>query len=83
MAARMENIGGHEHHEAVSVWFVGQALRPQGSCREILTLYHDHALAQRVGNNARQAALAFDRPRQVRVYYDLFPQLTGTSPSHS
>jgi hypothetical protein len=83
MAARMENIRGYEHHEAVPVWSVGRARRPHGSCREILALYHDHALVQRVGNNARQAALALDRPRQVRAYYDLFPQLTGTSPSHS
>jgi len=83
MAARMENIRGYEHHEAVPVWSVSRARRPQGSCWEISTLYHDHALAQRVGNNARQAALAFDRPRQARPYYDLFKQLTDTSPSHS
>jgi hypothetical protein len=83
MAVRMENIRGYEHDEAVPVWSVGRARRSQGSCWETLTLYHDHALAQRVGNNARQAALAFDRRRQVRVYYDLFPRLTGTSPSHS
>ena len=40
--------------------------------RKILILYHDRNLTQRLGANARQAALKFDRPVQVRAYYDLF-----------
>jgi colanic acid biosynthesis glycosyl transferase WcaI len=43
---------------------------------KILTLYHDRTLASRLGANARQAALAFDRPLQVRAYYRLFRELT-------
>jgi glycosyltransferase involved in cell wall biosynthesis len=39
---------------------------------KILSLYYDRALAQRLGANARRAALAFDRPLQVRAYYNLF-----------
>ena len=42
---------------------------------KILRLYHDRDLARRLGLNARQAALEFDRPAQVRAYYDLFCQL--------
>jgi glycosyltransferase involved in cell wall biosynthesis len=38
----------------------------------ILCLYHNRTLAQRLGRNARCAALAFDRRRHVRAYYDLF-----------
>ena len=37
----------------------------------ILRLYHNRTLAQRLGLNARRAALAFDRRRHVRAYYDL------------
>jgi glycosyltransferase involved in cell wall biosynthesis len=43
----------------------------------VLKLYHDRALARRMGENARQAALQFDRPRQVRAYYELFQELTS------
>lgn len=50
---------------------------------KILTLYHDRDLAQRLGANARQAALAFDRPLQVHAYYSLFRQLADASPTHS
>lgn len=42
---------------------------------KILSLYKDRALAQRLGQNARQAALLFDRPRAVQAYYDLFRDL--------
>jgi colanic acid biosynthesis glycosyl transferase WcaI len=41
----------------------------------ILSLYHDRALAQRLGANARRAALVFDRPLQVQAYYNLFREL--------
>jgi glycosyltransferase involved in cell wall biosynthesis len=43
----------------------------------VLKLYHDRALARRMGENARQAALQFDRPRQIRAYYELFQELTS------
>jgi colanic acid biosynthesis glycosyl transferase WcaI len=49
---------------------------------KILTLYHDRSLARRFGANARQAALAFDRPRQVRAYYDLFRVLADIPSAH-
>ena len=48
----------------------------KGLAQQILTLYHDRTLAQRLGANARQAALVFDRPPQVRAYYQLFRELT-------
>jgi len=45
---------------------------PEDLARKILTLYHDRPRARRLGVNARQAALTFDRPHQVRAYYTLF-----------
>jgi glycosyltransferase involved in cell wall biosynthesis len=39
---------------------------------KILSVYRDPDLARRLGINARGAALAFDRPGQVRAYHDLF-----------
>lgn len=48
---------------------------PLDLAEKILTLYHDRALARRLGINARQAALAFDRPQQVRAYHDLFREI--------
>jgi colanic acid biosynthesis glycosyl transferase WcaI len=47
--------------------------------REILTLYHDRGRASRLGENARKAALKFDRPIQVGAYADLFRELAGRS----
>ena len=49
----------------------------KGLAQHILTLYRDRALAQRLGANARQAAPVFDRPPQVRAYYELFRELTA------
>jgi colanic acid biosynthesis glycosyl transferase WcaI len=43
----------------------------------ILGLYHDRAMAERMGANARRAALEFDRPRQVKAYYGLFQELVA------
>jgi 20S proteasome alpha/beta subunit len=40
-------------------------------------LYHDRATAERMGANARRAALEFDRPRQVKAYYGLFQELVA------
>lgn len=41
----------------------------------VLKLYADRCLTERMGANARRAALEFDRPRQVQAYYDLFREL--------
>lgn len=43
--------------------------------RQILILYNDGPLAQRLGANARQTAFLFDRPKAVRAYHNLFLQL--------
>lgn len=48
---------------------------PEDLAQKILALYHDRALAKRLGSNARQAALEFDRPNQVKAYYELFSEL--------
>ncbi len=48
---------------------------PEDLAGKILRLYQDRDLAARLGTNARQAALEFDRPIQVRAYYDLFRKL--------
>ncbi len=48
---------------------------PADLAEKILTLYHDRELARRLGTNARQAALEFDRPVQVRAYHDLLCEL--------
>jgi colanic acid biosynthesis glycosyl transferase WcaI len=48
---------------------------------KILILYHDRALAQRLGANARRAALVFDRPLQVQAYYHLFRDMLDGSQS--
>jgi len=39
--------------------------------RKILALHQDRALVERLGANARQAALAFERRAQVRAYHAL------------
>lgn len=54
---------------------------PHDLAEKLLTLYHDRDLAHRLGVNARQAALEFDRPIQVRAYYDLFRELACASKS--
>jgi len=52
----------------------------EGLAKKILSLYHDRALADRLGKNGRKAALQFDRPVGVRAYYELFCELTGIHP---
>jgi glycosyltransferase involved in cell wall biosynthesis len=47
----------------------------------VLKLYHDRGLARAMGASARRAALEFDRPRQVRAYYELFRELTSSRPN--
>jgi colanic acid biosynthesis glycosyl transferase WcaI len=54
----------------------------EGLSQKILTLYHDRALVSHLGANARQAALVFDRPLQVRAYYHLFHELLPNSQTH-
>jgi len=50
-------------------------LAEPGNARQIadcvLTFYNDRALARRYGENARNAAFEFDRPIQIRAYYNL------------
>jgi len=48
---------------------------PEDLAEKILALYRDHKLAQRLGENARRAALEFDRALQVRKYDELFHEL--------
>jgi putative colanic acid biosynthesis glycosyltransferase WcaI len=43
--------------------------------RKILAVRQDHGLAERLGANARKAALAFDRPGQVRAHHDLIEEV--------
>jgi glycosyltransferase involved in cell wall biosynthesis len=43
----------------------------------ILKLYHDRTLLRTMGESARRAALDFDRPRQVRAYYELFREVVA------
>lgn len=54
---------------------LAQPGNPEDLAEKILTLYHDRALARRLGANARQAAFEFDCPVQVRAYWDLFQEL--------
>jgi len=49
--------------------------------QQILTLYHDRELAHYLGTHARQAALQFDRPLQIKAYYKLFQDLVGEQAS--
>jgi len=51
---------------------------PADLAEKILTLYNDRAMAERLGRNARQAALQFDRRPQVEKYFALFQQLAKT-----
>jgi glycosyltransferase involved in cell wall biosynthesis len=50
----------------------------QGDLAEkILLLYRDRERTRQLGGNARDAALEFDRPRQIQKYYELFCKLAG------
>jgi colanic acid biosynthesis glycosyl transferase WcaI len=46
---------------------------------KITTLYHDRPLAERMGRNARAAALHFDRRPHVRAYHDVFRDVVTSS----
>lgn len=54
---------------------------PGDLAEKILSLYHNCALARRLGTNARQAALQFDLKVQVRAYNDVFQELAGACPA--
>jgi glycosyltransferase involved in cell wall biosynthesis len=57
---------------------------PVDLAEKILTLHRDRALTERLGANARRAALQFDRPRQVEAYYSLFEELIrGAAPTRT
>ena len=53
---------------------------PEDLAEKILVLYHNRALAERLGVRARRAALHFDRSVQVCAYYDLFRGLVPSPP---
>lgn len=50
---------------------------PGDLAEKILLLYRDRERVRQIGANARDAALEFDRPRQIQKYYDLFCKLAG------
>jgi hypothetical protein len=53
---------------------------PRDLAEKILPLSHDRTRAKHLGANARQAARACDRPRQVRAYDALFRALASPAP---
>lgn len=50
---------------------------PQDLADKILALYRDPSRTKLLGENARKAALRFDRPLGVKAYLDLFCEVTG------
>jgi glycosyltransferase involved in cell wall biosynthesis len=50
---------------------------PEDLAEKILVLYRDRERARQLGANARDAALEYDRPRQIQKYYELFCKLAG------
>ncbi|MBI4445040.1 MAG: sugar transferase [Acidobacteria bacterium] len=56
----------------------GLLARPENEqdiAAKILELYQKPELRRRLADNARRAALEFDRPLQVKAYYELFQQI--------
>lgn len=53
---------------------LAEPLKPRELADRILRLYHDRALARQLGDNARRAALEFDRRRQVAAYAALLAE---------
>lgn len=49
--------------------------KPRDLADKILTLYRDRAMAKSLGENARKAALDFDRRAGVGAYFNLFCEL--------
>jgi lipopolysaccharide/colanic/teichoic acid biosynthesis glycosyltransferase len=58
-----------------SCGFLAEPENPDDLAEKILTLYLDRSMAGRLGVNARQGALEFARPLQVRAYHHLFQTL--------
>ncbi len=54
---------------------------PEDLAEKITRLYSDPELARRLGENARRAALHFDRPGQISAYCDLFRGLISAVPA--
>ncbi len=58
-------------------------LAEPGNARQIadgiLRFYRDRAMLQRYGENARNAAFEFDRPVQIRAYFNLLSELAGAA----
>lgn len=50
---------------------------PQDLADKILALYRDRGMVQRLGENARKAALNFDRRVGVGAYFNLFCEMAG------
>ena len=50
---------------------------PDDLAAKIAALVDDHAAVRMMGQNARRAALQFDRREAVRTYFELFTRLTG------
>jgi colanic acid biosynthesis glycosyl transferase WcaI len=61
--------------------FVAESGNPRAMADEILRLYNDRGLSRKMGENARRAAMEFDRPVQVRAYYDLIRTLVRNRPA--
>jgi len=53
---------------------------PVDLAEKLMMLYQDAELRRRLGANARQAALAFDRPAQVAAYHALFAEVAAGRP---
>jgi glycosyltransferase involved in cell wall biosynthesis len=54
---------------------VAEPENPQDLAEKILTLYRAPSLARRMGENARRAALNFDRKVGVRAYYEMLCEI--------
>ena len=54
-----------------------------GLTNAVLALYTDRALAARLGTQARQAALLFDRPNQTAAYAALLRRVAAAEPPQS
>jgi glycosyltransferase involved in cell wall biosynthesis len=73
---------GCEVRSITETYNCGLLAEPGDACElaeKIRTLYNNRTLVQCLGNNARQAALVFDRQRHVGTYYDLLQDLADVS----
>jgi colanic acid biosynthesis glycosyl transferase WcaI len=57
---------------------VAEAENPEDLAEKLLILYRDRDLARRMGENARRAALRFDRKVGVRAYYEMLRGVAGS-----